>query len=1091
MDFGAGTTPLLRPKGANISKMEAQSNEETRVAMAPDASLVAHSHQVARQVTYYVIIPALLLLGLLLPPISLGDRLLYAGYVHLGEKQWAVEATDTARLEVLPQDLVEPFRMEFLAVERNAFQAQTAGQELVPLAQALPSHLTPRSPLYRLRLAGTPPAAVLLSVPLPPDCQYLQNLDLYAWMGGSWIWLPSDIQLATSRLTARLTTLPQAFLVVESQPIPPLVAATLRRDQQLPPEAGEVLTAIHPEGLLANGQGALQGTPIGVPEVNALVLPSVSNWQPGTEQTMDINRLLADPVARGAHAQALLQWVQDKPYAGVTLDYRNVDPSLRKETTSFVRQVAEGLHAWGKRLTLRVSRPAPMPDGTWNTGAYDWAALGPLVDSIDIPILLGPQAYRPGGEMDRLLGWVTRQVERTKVQLVFSADSLDQQGSRWAFVPYAQVLARLAEVAVEEPAVLEPGTSLAVQLTAWQETQGLQQDEETHTYWFAYVDEGGQQHTVWLENASSLAYKLRLVQKYHLGGVTVENLASGENDPQMWQALWAFAQQAAPQGSNQFTVWWTVRGPTGDQAVRAPAPVTDPRYVWQAPAEPGQYLIAAEIAADGQIIPSENGQLVWVATPIPTSTPTPTPTPQLPTPTPTPTPAIPPTPTPLPTPILPDGVVTVEKLNVRSGPGSVFERVGQLTEGEEIEITGRTEKGDWLQILYQDKERWVSAAYVELNLSPEDIPVIPEEKLPEKPTAAKSSGGGGGPSAAAPAPVARSTSFGYGVQAHFLEQDHGQVVNAIRGMGFNWVKQQVRWEFHEPSRGQYNFGELDRMVDACNANGINVLFSIAAAPPWATSGGNHYPANYQDFWNFMGALAEHFKGRVKAYEVWNEQNLQREWGAPLSASDYVRLLAGAYQTIKARDPNAIVVSGAPTPTGVNDGIIAINDRVYLEQMYQAGLARWCNAVGIHPSGFANPPGSHWPEGDDPGRGYDDHPSFFFRNTMEDYRNIMVKYGDGGKKLWPTEFGWPTVENLGVAPAPGYEFANDINEAQQADYFVQAYQMGRNWGWVGVMFLWNLNYGPVCGAADEKAAYGIIRPDWSPRPAYAALANMPK
>jgi len=1085
MEFGGGTTTSLRPKGADISKMEAQSNEETMVATVPDAPPPAQSRQVAGQVVYYVIIPALVLLGLLLPPVSVGDRILYAGYAYLGENQWTVEATDTARLEVLPENLVEPFRVEFLAIERNAFQAQTAGQELVPLAEALPSHLTPRSPLYRIRLAGAPPTAALLTVPLPPDCQNVQNLDLYGWMAGSWIWLASDIQLAASRLTARLTTLSEALLVVEGQPIPPLVAATLRRDQQLLPEADEVLTVVNPRGLLVNGQGGLEGTPVGVPEGNMLVLPSVSNWQPGAEQATDINRLLADPTAREAHAQAILQWAQDKPYPGVALDYRNVDPSLRKEVTLFVRQVAEGLHAQGKRLTLRVSRPVLMPDGRWNTGAYDWSALGPLVDSINIPALLGPQAHRPNGDMDRLLGWTTRRVERTKVQLVFSADSLDQQGSRWAFVPYAQVLGRLAEVAVEEPSILDPGASLPVQLTAWQEAQGLQRDEETHAYWFAYMDEQGQQHTVWLENSSSLAYKLRLIQKYNLGGITVENLASRENDPQMWQALQAFAQQATPQGSNQFTVWWTVRGPTGDQVARAPAPVTDPRYTWRAPGEPGQYLIGAEIAADGHTIPGENEQLVWVATPIPTPTSTPTPTPEPPTPTPTPTP------TPIPTPLLPDGVVMVGKLNVRSGPDTSFERVGQLLQGEEIEVTGRTEKGDWLQILYQGEKQWVSAAYVELNLSPEDIPLIPEEELPKKRVAAKSGGSGASPAVAA-APVASSrTSFGYGIQAHFLEQDHGPVINAIKGMGFNWVKQQVRWEFHEPSRGQYNFGELDRMVDACNANGINVLFSVAAAPHWATSGGNHYPADYQDFWNFMGTLAEHFKGRVKAYEVWNEQNLQREWGAPLSASDYVRLLSGAYKAIKAHDPNAIVVSGAPTPTGMNDGVIAVNDRIYLEQMYQAGLARWCNAVGIHPSGFANPPGAHWPEGDDPARGYDDHPSFFFRNTMEDYRNTMVKYGDGGKKLWPTEFGWPTVENLGVPPAPGYEFANDINEAQQADYFVQAYQMGRNWGWVGVMFLWNLNFGPVCGAADEKAAYGIIRPGWSLRPAYAALRDMPK
>ena len=25
--------------------------------------------------------------------------------------------------------------------------------------------------------------------------------------------------------------------------------------------------------------------------------------------------------------------------------------------------------------------------------------------------------------------------------------------------------------------------------------------------------------------------------------------------------------------------------------------------------------------------------------------------------------------------------------------------------------------------------------------------------------------------------------------------------------------------------------------------------------------------------------------------------------------------------------------------------------------------------------------------------------------MEGYRNIMVRYGDANKRIWPTEFGW--------------------------------------------------------------------------------------
>jgi hypothetical protein len=383
------------------------------------------------------------------------------------------------------------------------------------------------------------------------------------------------------------------------------------------------------------------------------------------------------------------------------------------------------------------------------------------------------------------------------------------------------------------------------------------------------------------------------------------------------------------------------------------------------------------------------------------------------------------------------------------------------------------------------EEAWVILTYVNVNVSVSDLAVI---DAPPPPTPAPQPTRSSPP--AAPAP--RGTGFGYGVQAHL---DTARVVSAVRDMGFGWIKQQVRWEEVEAQQGNRGWGGLDALADTASAGGVKVLFSVVAAPAWARGGksGIGPPDNYQDFYNFMGAMAAHFRGRVHAYEIWNEQNLSREWeGAPLSAADYVRLLKGAYQAIKAADPGAIVVSGAPTPTGISDGVWAIDDRVYLQQMYNAGLRYYCDAVGAHPSGYANPPDVYYRGGDfDPSRGFDDHPSFFFRNTMEDYYRIMAANGDGGKRIWATEFGWPTVDGMGVSASPGYEFANDINEQQQADYVVRAYTWSRNWGHAGVMFLWNLNFWPAAGAQNEMAKYGIVRGDWSPRPAYIALRNMPK
>jgi len=350
-------------------------------------------------------------------------------------------------------------------------------------------------------------------------------------------------------------------------------------------------------------------------------------------------------------------------------------------------------------------------------------------------------------------------------------------------------------------------------------------------------------------------------------------------------------------------------------------------------------------------------------------------------------------------------------------------------------------------------------------------------------------------------PLPTPTGFGYGIQVHMIGQDHAQIVETVSNMGLGWIKHQIVWKDFEPSKGNINWGDIDALVNSCHDAGLNVLLSVVKAPAWARGADADLtvdgpPANPQDLADFMGALAERYEGRVQAYEVWNEQNLHYEWGnEALDANRYVQLLAAAYQAIKAQDSDAIVVSGAPTPTGANPPV-AVDDLTYLERMYQAGLKHYCDAVGVHPSGYNVPPDADWRTWSDPSatfRGPSDnhHHSWVFRGTMEGSREIMVRYGDSGKKLWPTEFGWASVDGLGVSPAPGYEYAADNTELEQAQYIVTAYGLGMGWGWVGAMFLWNLNFGPVAGAGDEKAAFSIVYPDWAPRQAHAAVHDMPK
>jgi hypothetical protein len=338
-----------------------------------------------------------------------------------------------------------------------------------------------------------------------------------------------------------------------------------------------------------------------------------------------------------------------------------------------------------------------------------------------------------------------------------------------------------------------------------------------------------------------------------------------------------------------------------------------------------------------------------------------------------------------------------------------------------------------------------------------------------------------------------------GAQIHIHREDIPELISHLRSLGMGWVKVQVSWKLYEPQPDQYTadrFQELDQLVHLATGNNIKVLLSVSKAPEWSrsTTELDGPPIDYTLFSDFMTYLAGRYQENVAAYELWNEPNLQREWnGSPLSAPDLVRLIASGAAGARAANPAAIIVSAAPATTGINDGIAAIDDRVFFRAMLQAGIDNHVDAVGVHPYGWANPPDSTVANPDPDIPSHNNHPSFFFADTLNDYAAILDEFGVN-KPMWVTEFGWGTFEEIEnddggpASPPAGAEFMNNVSEWQQAQYIPRAFELGQQAGNIGPMFLWNLNFGPTLGNAFSESGYSLLRPDGSERPSYLSLQN---
>ena len=915
------------------------------------------------------IIPVMILLVLILPPLSLPQRVLSAGYTGIPSKVGGSIALDDGTYFSIPAGaLRNDVGIRLDSINRDAFAKSSAAQQLASTLQVM-------SAAYEPAVQGTLPSISVLSIPIPDAAQPVTTLDVYGFDGKKWSKLAFQAYPNDQRVDAYITSaMPQYIVLVQSQAQAPTIGTDLNAQTQLPAQAAPLIAEVDPVGLTIADGGGIAGNVPALPEASASspyqVLPTVSNFD-GTQIRSDlVGDMVSDPATRKQHVQALVDLAVEKLYPGLNIDYEQVSEDNQADFTTFVQELANALHAKDKILSVTLPLPVQQSPDAWNTGAYDWQAIGHAADIVKITLPADHDAYAGDTPpVESYLQWAVGQINRYKLQATFSAMGRDEFGNSYAPISFANATKLMGPV--DAPSTVAPDSKVLFDLPTLRANGGIKFDAASGLYSFGYKDDKGQAHTVYLESAASIAKKITLAQEYNVRGIALRDLSGDALDAQAWNVLKNYHDSQTTVVKSNLTIAWKVNGQTVGKV-----PATDPRYTWTASGQAGDAKIDAALSFDDGVttVGSAGNAVVQVARPSPVATQAPAASAAQPTPK----PAAP------------------------SAPASNF--------------TGQ-------------------------NL------------------------------------------FSYGAQLNWTNTDPNQEMGWLNQMGFKWAKIQVRWCDFESSKGHADLSQIDRFMAAASSHSIKVLFSVVCAPNWSRAdggaGGSGPPDNMQDAADFMGGLAAKYcNAGLGAIEVWNEHNLLTEWhGKPISAPMYMDMLKKSYTSIKSHCPSVVVVSGAPTPTGVTSST-AIDDVTFLTQLYQNGLKDYSDAIGAHPSGFGNPPdvpaGTPNPTGQ-----FQGHRSFYFRGTMETYRQVMVQFGDKNKQIWPTEFGW----GVDPSPKPGYEYEKFISLDQQAAWLVKAYQMMKSWGWVGVATLWNLDFTDM---GNETGAFHVVG-----RPAFDALAAMPK
>jgi hypothetical protein len=245
----------------------------------------------------------------------------------------------------------------------------------------------------------------------------------------------------------------------------------------------------------------------------------------------------------------------------------------------------------------------------------------------------------------------------------------------------------------------------------------------------------------------------------------------------------------------------------------------------------------------------------------------------------------------------------------------------------------------------------------------------------------------------------------------------------IAASGARHVRVFASWRALEPQRGRMTpdiLAGFDSLADRMKAAGIPLYVAVTETPAWA--GASHArnapppPGAYADF---MRRLAAHFRGRVGAYEVWNEPDNSTWWRSEATPSEYAALLKPAYAAVKSADPGARVGVG---------GLVA-NDFRFVEGLYRAGAKGSFDFVAVHTDSECHRVDPRGAARDETGR--------ISRWSFTGYREVrasMLDHGDD-KPIWMTELGWSVTRRR----CPRGHDGAGVSAAKQAAFLTRAYR----------------------------------------------------
>jgi hypothetical protein len=316
------------------------------------------------------------------------------------------------------------------------------------------------------------------------------------------------------------------------------------------------------------------------------------------------------------------------------------------------------------------------------------------------------------------------------------------------------------------------------------------------------------------------------------------------------------------------------------------------------------------------------------------------------------------------------------------------------------------------------------------------------------------------PVATAPSLVSVPNRLLVGSSVHFYEgkTDAARFGPLSQQAGMNTFRTDVQWWDIEISKGELEvpayLANLEKAVNDAVARGERPLLVLDYGNDFYDNRGFPLSDTAQaGFVRFAEFVAQHFKGRVSHYEVWNEWNIGTGTpnGDPGSAADYARLLKKVYTAVKAVDPSIEVIAGATSQIPSD----------WIKTMISQSEGKY-DAISVHPYNYSNGPVGRTPEA-----------------AMQSLAalNQMVTQAAGRQvPLYLTEMGWPTHTGW-----------NGADKDTAANFTARLNLLLNQMPYVKGIWWYDFQDDGT-NAAEPEQNFGLMTTTYAPKPAYFAMRD---